>query len=555
MELNGAQILVEALLEQGVDTIFGYPGGQVIGIFDALSARADRLTLIQPSHEQGGCHAADGYARISGQCGVMIATSGPGATNLVTGIANAYMDSIPMVVITGNVSSALIGRDSFQEVDICGVTMPITKHNVLVRDVRKVAETIRDAFAIAISGRPGPVLVDIPKDVSVATCEYVPAGHHTTRAMPEVVTGRIRQAADMIAKSVRPLVFCGGGVIRAGAAEQLRALVEKCNIPVASSLMGLTALPSRHPGMLGMIGMHGTPISNYAGGHCDLLIGIGCRFSDRVAGDRERFAPNARLIHLDVDPSEFDKNVICDLHIAGDAKEVLQQLASALPQRSNKAWWEELEKFKSLHPMPAETQPEQTNPRGILRALADKVGEDAIVVTDVGQHQMWTAQYYPFSRPDSFVTSGGLGTMGFGLGAAIGAKRAAPERTVVLITGDGSFHMDVAELATAVSHELPVIVIVMNNGVLGMVRQWQNIFYDSRYYGTYTPRGTDFAKVAEGFGACGYRADTMEAFSEALGQAHGSGRTCVIDCRIGQDEKVFPMIPPGKSDKDILYCE
>ncbi|MDR1692450.1 MAG: biosynthetic-type acetolactate synthase large subunit [Oscillospiraceae bacterium] len=553
--LTGAQIVAEVLIEQGADTVFAYPGGSVLNIFDALGARSDRLRVLLPAHEQGGCHAADGYARVSGKCGVMIATSGPGATNLVTGLANAYMDSVPLVAITGNVTRALMGRDSFQEVDICGVTMPITKHGFLVQRVETLAETLKEAFAIATSGRPGPVLVDIPKDITAETCEYLPVGRYRERDHPPVKDNILRQAADMIARSKRPLLFCGGGVVRAGASDALRAFAEKRGIPVASSLMGLTALPSSHPLMLGMIGMHGTPVSNYAGEECDLLINAGSRFSDRVAGDRKRFAPNARLIHLDIDPSEFDKNVICDLHLRGDAGDILQKLTGVVPANTGNDWQNEITHFKAKHPMPEEMEPLRANPRGILRAIAGLAGNDALIVTDVGQHQMWTAQYYPFAKPRSLITSGGLGAMGFGMGAAVGAKAAAPDRPVVLITGDGSFHMDMGEIAASVTEGLPVVAVVMNNGVLGMVRQWQRMFYDARFSYTTPGRKTDFAKLAEALGGLGFRADTMSLFTAAFKEALASGQTCVIDCVIDPDENVFPMIPPGKAGNDIVYCE
>ncbi|MCL2342828.1 MAG: biosynthetic-type acetolactate synthase large subunit [Firmicutes bacterium] len=556
MELTGAQILARSLIEQGADIVFGYPGGQAINIFDALCEYADELRVILPSHEQGGTHAADGYARVSGKCGVMIATSGPGATNLVTGIANAYMDSIPLVCITGNVPRSLIGRDSFQEVDICGVTLPITKHNFLVGDVRELARTVREAFTIAVSGRPGPVLIDIPKDITAEACAYVPAGRYEPRITPAPNAAGIQKAAEILAQGERPLIFCGGGVVGAGASELLRAFAERRGIPVTASLMGLTALPARHPLMLGMLGMHGTPVSNYAAGECDVLLAIGARFSDRVAGDRSCFAPNAKLVHLDIDASEFDKNVVCDLNVSGDAKELIALLdAAAPPVGEYGAWLEELSRFRASHPMPEEKEPGRANPRGIVRAAAEFAGEDAIVVTDVGQHQMWTAEYYPFVKPRSLITSGGLGAMGFGMGAAVGAKTAAPDRPVLLFTGDGCIHMDAAELATAVTENLPFVTVLMNNGVLGMVRQWQSIFFGGRYSCTTLYRNTDYLKLVEAFGGLGFRADTMEEVRAALKEAFASNRVCLIDCHIDPDEKVFPMIPAGKSGKDIIYGE
>jgi len=555
MLLTGAQILARTLIEQGADIVFGYPGGQAINIFDALCEYSSELRVILPSHEQGGTHAADGYARVSGKCGVMIATSGPGATNLVTGIANAYMDSVPLVCITGNVPRSLIGRDSFQEVDICGVTLPITKHNFLVSDVKALARTIREAFTIAASGRPGPVLIDIPKDITVESCEYVPAGHYEPRATPSPNAAGIQKAAEILAQSERPLIFCGGGVVGAGASELLRSFAEKRGVPVAASLMGLTALPAKHPLMLGMLGMHGTPVANFAAESCDALLAVGARFSDRVAGDRGCFAPNAKLIHLDIDASEFDKNVVCDLNVGGDAKELIALLDAAAPAGEHTRWLEELGRFQGSHPMPEEKEPERANPRGIVRAAAEFAGEDAIVVTDVGQHQMWTAEYYPFVKPRSLITSGGLGAMGFGMGAAVGAKTAAPNRPVVLFTGDGCVHMDAAELATAVTEGLPFVAVLMNNGVLGMVRQWQSILFGGRYSCTTLCRQTDSVKLADAFGGLGFRADTMEEVRDALKKAFASNRVCLIDCRIDPDEKVFPMIPAGKSGKDIIYGE
>ncbi|MCL2080766.1 MAG: biosynthetic-type acetolactate synthase large subunit [Oscillospiraceae bacterium] len=553
MELTGAQILVKTLIEQGVDTVFGYPGGTVLGMFDALGEYGDKIKIIMPAHEQGGAHAADGYARVSGKCGVALATSGPGATNLVTGIANAYMDSVPLVAITGNVTRALMGRDTFQEVDICGVTMPVTKHNFLVQDISELANTVKEAFVIAASGRPGPVLVDIPKDVTEEYCEYIPAGGYKPREAAAPNQGSLKLAADMIAKAKRPLIYCGGGVVAANACGQLRTLAERGNIPVAASLMGLTALPSDHRLMLGMIGMHGTPASNFAGERCDLLISACSRFSDRVAGDRKRFAPNARLIHLDIDPAEFDKNVTCDLHIRGSAEVVLERLL--IPENQDDGWIGDILRFKAEHPMPDGGDKRRINPRGLMRVIRRLAGEDAILVTDVGQHQMWAAQYYPFERPRSFVTSGGLGAMGFGLGAAIGAKAAAPDRPVVLVTGDGSFHMNLTELTTAVTHNLPVVIVIMNNGVLGMVRQWQSMFCGSRFVSTTLGRNADFVKICEGFGGLGFKADTMAGAEAALDKALSSGRVCVIDCTVDPDAKVFPMIPPGGSGGDIIYNE
>jgi acetolactate synthase-1/2/3 large subunit len=542
MQLTGAQILVQSLIEQGVDTAFGFPGGYVIDIFDALYDRQDELRLILPAHEQGGVHAADGYARLSGKTGVVIATSGPGATNLVTGIAAAFMDSSPLVAITGNVPLSpinMMGRDSFQEIDILGVTLPITKHSFLVTDVTELADTVKEAFTIANSGRPGPVLIDIPKNVSAEKCEYISPGRFSLRAGTPLSETKLNQVAKLLHNCERPLIFCGGGVVSSGANNAISDLASKLDIPVAASLMGLTALPSSHPLMLGMLGMHGTPAANFCGERCDLLLAAGTRFSDRVAGDRRRFAPNAKIIHIDADPSEFDKNVVCDLHIQGDAKDVAEALLPLVTPKQHTGWRAQISAEQDKNPLP------ESVASRYMAAIRDAAGEDAVIVTDVGQHQMWTAQSYPFSRPRSFITSGGLGAMGFGLGAAIGAKAAAQGRPVILVTGDGSFHMNLIELAAAVTENLPVIAVVMNNGVLGMVRQWQSLFYGGRHSSTTTGRKTDFVKIANAYGATGERTDSPEAFAGILRKSLASGKTCVIDCPIGPDEKVFPFIPPA----------
>jgi acetolactate synthase-1/2/3 large subunit len=549
MQLTGAQILIQTLIEQDVDTVFGFPGGYVIDIFDALYDRKDELRLILPAHEQGGVHAADGYARLSGKTGVVIATSGPGATNLVTGIAAAFMDSSPLVAITGNVPLEpinMMGRDSFQEIDILGVTLPITKHSYLVTDVKKLAETVKEAFVIANSGRPGPVLIDIPKNVSAEMCDYISPGKFTARAQKMPSAAKLNAAAKLLQKCERPLFFCGGGVVSSGACDALSDLANKLDTPVAASLMGLTALPSSHPLMLGMLGMHGTPAANFSGEGCDLLLAAGTRFSDRVAGDRRRFAPNAKIIHIDADPSEFDKNVVCDEHIQGDAKAVLEGLLPLVTPKKHTGWRVRIAEEQKKHPLP------KSAAARYMTAIREAAGPDAVIVTDVGQHQMWTAQAYPFGIPRSLITSGGLGAMGFGLGAAIGAKAAAQERPVVLVTGDGSFHMNLIELAAAVTENLPVIAVVLNNGVLGMVRQWQSMFYAGRHSATATSRRTDFVKLAEAYGALGYRAGTAQEFAEAFKKTLASGKTCVIDCPIDPDEKVFPFIPPVNL-RDGLY--
>lgn len=557
MSYTGAEIVIQTLLRQGVDTVFGYPGSMVIDLFDALESHKRDIRLILPAHEQGGAFAADGYARVSGRTGVMIATSGPGATNLVTGLADAFMDSVPLVAITGNVPSRLIGRDAFQEVDISGVSMPVTKHSYIVRDRAALADTVREAFVIANSGRPGPVLIDIPKDILETRAEGLPGGPFIRRSTPKPDMEQIQKAVALLARSQRPLILCGGGVIRAGAAGALLRLAEQGRLPVTTTLQGLSALPRKHPLMLGLTGMHGTPVSLYARETCDLLLCVGSRFSDRVTGKHDAFAPEACRIHCDIDPSEFDKNVSCDLHLWGDAKEILETLADRLPARGEGPWLQELSAHRDAHPYPhvREDAQDGASPLGpppmrsdeLLHLVAKSAGPDAVVVTDVGQHQMWTAQFYPFERPGSFVTSGGLGAMGFGLGAAVGVKAAYPDRPVVLITGDGSFHMNVAELSTAVTENLPVVVLVMNNGVLGMVRQWQTLLYGGRHAGTTTHRRTDFPKVAGGFGALGFRAESYTEAEEALRAAFASKQTCVVECPIDAREMVYAATVRGRN--------
>ena len=553
MQLNGSEILIECLLEQGVDTVFGYPGGTVLNIYDALYKNSHRIQHVLTAHEQGASHAADGYSRATGKVGVCIATSGPGATNLVTGIATAYMDSIPMVAITGNVAVPLLGRDSFQEIDITGVTIPITKHNFLVKDVNDLADTVRLAFEIAQSGRPGPVLVDIPKDVSAAVTEYIPAPSSKARPINPPKPERMERTLEILKEAKRPLIYMGGGVIAAGAYQQLRALAEKLDIPVCSSLMGLGAFPADHPLWLGMVGMHGTRAANIATRDCDALLVCGARFSDRVAGNPKGFAPNAKIIHMDVDHAEFDKNVQVTVRLAGELKEVLFGLASRLETTKHPEWIDACTANKANWPSYPADPEGPVDPSVILRTLRDLTDRDTVLATDVGQHQMWSAQFYKQFEPRRLLTSGGLGTMGYGMGAAIGAQFGKQDSKVVLVTGDGCFHMNLNELTTMVSYKLPVVILVMNNRVLGMVRQWQKVFYQKRFSATDPERQTDYVKLAEAFGAKGLtiakNGDIEPVLREALATTDGP---VVVDCRISKDCNVLPMIPPGGSVENMI---
>lgn len=548
MRLTGAEILVESLLDQEVDMLFGYPGGSVLNIYDALYTQKDKIRHIVTSHEQGAAHAADGYARATGRTGVVIATSGPGATNLVTGIAAAYHDSVPLVAITGNVTWDLIGRDSFQEVDIVGITNPVVKHNYMVESAEKLPEILRQAFEIANSGRKGPVLIDIPKDVTAETAEYIPAGRFTCRPYPRPAEEEVTRAALAIGASSRPVIYCGGGVTFSDSAPALKAFAEKLQIPVCMSMMGLSSLEASSVLHLGLVGMHGTVAANRAVERCDLLVAVGARFSDRVAGDRTQFAPDATVIHIDIDHSEFSKNVRSNIRLTGHAGECLSMLAERLNAVERGAWMEEITALRAED----ELVQAANRPRMLLQAVREAAGEDAVIVTDVGQHQMWTAQYYPFARPRTFLSSCGLGAMGYGLGAAIGAKAGNPRRPVVLITGDGSFHMNMAELAAAVTAGLNIVVLVMNNGVLGMVHQWQELFYSGRYAYTELKRQTDFVKLAEAFGAEGMRIENGADTAQTLRKAFSMDKPCVIDCPLPPAERVFPIIPPGKSGKDMI---
>ncbi|MBQ3094006.1 MAG: biosynthetic-type acetolactate synthase large subunit, partial [Clostridia bacterium] len=519
MQLNGSDILMECLLEQGVDTVFGYPGGAVLNIYDALYKYSDRIHHILVAHEQGAAHAADGYARATGNVGVCIATSGPGATNLVTGIATAYMDSVPMVAITGNVSVDQLGRDSFQEIDITGITMPITKHNFIVKDVEQLAATVRTAFEIAKSGRPGPVLIDIPKDISAAVTEYTAAAASECRPVPAPKEERIEKALEIIATCEKPLIYYGGGVISSGAVEILDRFAKEQDIPVCSSMMGLGGFDPTNPLWLGMVGMHGTVASNLAAKECDALIVCGARFSDRVAGDRKGFAPHAKVIHIDVDHAEFDKNVTAAVRVGGDLKTVLTMLCERSQPHKHTAWVEAVTAKKKPTALPVQADGDAPDPRAILHTLRALVDDDTVIATDVGQHQMWTAQHFEVRRERRLLTSGGLGTMGYGMGAAIGAQCGTNHKRTVLITGDGSFHMNCNELTTLVSYNLPVTVLVFDNRVLGMVRQWQKVFYGHRFSATDPERKTDFVKLAEAYGCKGLYMNTAAEIESVLKEA------------------------------------
>ena len=560
MKLNGAAILIECLIEQNVGTVFGFPGGAVLPIYDELYKRQDRIQHVLTAHEQHAGHAADGYARASGKTGVCIATSGPGATNLVTPIATAYMDSSPVVFITGNVPQSLMGTDSFQEADISGMTMPITKHNYLVTRVEKLADTIREAFYIARSGRPGPVLIDIPKDVQIAETEYEPvlgdalipklsAKHPTAQLRPEgealerykvKVESRLEKAAQLIAEAHKPLIYCGGGVTISGAEDELAAFADRIDAPVVSTLMGLGTLPADNPRMLGMLGMHGTHAANIVMQRCDLLIAVGVRFSDRALGNAETFAAQAKVLHIDIDRAEINKNVSTTLHITGDARIVLELLLARVSQKSHEQW---MRQARSM--MEEYLSDELFEPRKILRQMA-AIAPEMTVATDVGQHQMWTAQHFPFLRPRQLITSGGLGTMGFGLGAAMGAAASDPEgRPVALVTGDGSFRMNLTELSTIGYYGIPVIIVIFNNGTLGMVRQWQTLFFGHRYSQTTLDRGPDFMKLADAYGLSGTRVNTVEMFAAAFRKAVEEKAPCIIECMLDIDEMVAPMVAPG----------
>ncbi|MDD7517625.1 biosynthetic-type acetolactate synthase large subunit [Ruminococcus flavefaciens] len=556
MEISGAKIVIETLIEQGCDTIFGYPGGQVIDLFDELYTARDRIRHVISAHEEGAAHAADGYARATGKVGVVIATSGPGATNLVTGIATAHLDSVPIVAITGNVSCELIGRDSFQEVDIVGVTMPITKHNFIVKDIGELADTLRTAFKIAKSGRPGPVLVDIPKDVQVAKYEFEA---NAQPVIPYPLTfaseEKLAKAAELINSAERPYIYFGGGVISGKASAQVMALADKIDAVMGCSLMGLSAVPHDHPRFLGMQGMHGHYASSIAENEADLVIALGARFSDRATGNNGRFAKNCRIIHIDIDGAELQKNIPADLAIRGDINDSVSRLTAMAEEQSHPQWRERIAQLRDEEKKRTASARREVSgtivPYDIVDTVSAAAPDDSIIVTDVGQHQMWTAQRYPLKKPRTFLTSGGLGTMGYGLGAAIGASIATGKRAI-LFTGDGSFGMNLNELATAVSQELPITIIVMNNGVLGMVRQWQTLFYDKRYSNTTFDRKTDFTKVAEAFGAKGGHASSKEELEKLTAEAFSCSGPFLIDCAVDSNELVLPMLPTDGSVDNII---
>lgn len=551
MQLTGADIVIECLKEQGVDTVFGYPGGAILNVYDALYKHSDEIKHILTSHEQGASHAADGYARATGKVGVCFATSGPGATNLVTGIATAYMDSIPIVAITCNVGVSLLGKDSFQEVDITGITMPITKHNYIVKDVDSLADTIREAFRIARSGRPGPVLIDIPKDVTANKAEYVRTEIESYKPDEgQIQEQEIDNAISMIEEAERPYIFVGGGAVLSGASEELMEFVNKVDAPVTDSLMGKGAFPGTDERYTGMLGMHGTKTSNFGVSECDLLIVFGARFSDRVTGNTQTFAKNAKILQFDVDPAEMDKNVIITSGVTGDIKEALKKVNQKLSQQSHPEWMAKIQEYKRKYPM--KYHPDTLTGPFVIEEIYRQTKGDALIVTEVGQHQMWAAQYYRYSRPRTFLTSGGLGTMGYGLGASLGAKMGCPDKTVVNIAGDGCFRMNMNEIATAARYQIPIIEVVINNHVLGMVRQWQNLFYGQRYSATVLNDGVDFAKLADAMGATGIRVTTQEEFREAFAKAMKLNKPVLIDCQIDSDDKVWPMVAPGAAISDAF---
>ncbi|MGN1113799.1 MAG: biosynthetic-type acetolactate synthase large subunit [Oscillospiraceae bacterium] len=549
MLLKGSDVIIECLLEQGVDTVFGYPGGAVLNIYDSLYRYSDKIKHIITAHEQAACHAADGFSRTTGRTGVVIATSGPGATNLVTGLATAYMDSIPMVAITGNVTTSLLGLDSFQEVDICGITMPVTKHNYIVKDPAKLVDTIREAFAVANEGRKGPVLIDIPKDITAAEIEYEKSApkeivHHN----PNDINEKIEKAVELIKESKKPLIYAGGGVVSCNAVNEMAEFAEKCDAPVSLSLMGQCAYDNTSKAYIGMLGMHGTKTSALALHACDLMIVLGSRFSDRVICNADTFGQNTKILHIEIDPAEVGKNIEPYESVIGDVKYILHKINELLPDQHHEEWMAQVMDWKkayALKMVPVESE-DEVLPQDVIEELDRQTNGEAIITTEVGQHQMWAAQYYNFKCPRSFASSGGLGTMGYGLGAAMGAKVGNPNRTVINIAGDGSFFMNCNELSSLAKHNIPVIELVFENDVLGMVRQWQRLFYDKRFSQTDIERGTDFMKLAEAFGIEGIRITKKSEIRPMLEKALKCGRPCLIECVINKDINVLPMVPAGK---------
>ena len=554
MQLTGSEIIIECLKEQGVDTVFGYPGGTILNVYDALYKHSDEITHFLTSHEQGAAHAADGYARATGKVGVCMATSGPGATNLVTGIATAYMDSIPIVAITANVNKAALGKDSFQEIDIAGVTMPITKHNYIVKDVEDIADTLREAFYIAKSGRPGPVLVDITKDATANLTEYIKQEpKEITKKTETIKEEDIDKVVKLIKKSSKPFILTGGGVIIADAAEELKEFVEKVDAPVCDTLMGKGAFDGTSEHYTGMIGMHGTKASNFGANKSDLLIVIGARFSDRVIGNAKKFCSNAKIVHIDIDAAEINKNIPVDASVIGDAKEILKRLNQKLHNEQHEEWMNEIKALKEKFPL-TYNHDELTGPF-VIEKIYEVTNGDAIITTEVGQHQMWAAQYYKYTKPRTFISSGGLGTMGYGLGASIGAKVGRKDKTVINIAGDGCFRMNMNEIATAARYNIPIIQVVINNHVLGMVRQWQTLFYGQRYSNTILNDRVDFTLLAQAMGAKAYKVTKKEELEPALREAISLNIPVVIDCQIDKDDKVFPMVAPGAPIVDAFSQE
>ena len=550
MVRTGAEIVIECLKEQGVDVVFGYPGGSILNVYDALYKHSDEIFHVLTSHEQGAAHAADGYARATGKVGVCMATSGPGATNLVTGIATAYMDSVPMVAITCNVTLPLLGKDSFQEVDIAGVTMPITKHGYIVKDVNILADTLRKAFHIAKSGRPGPVLVDITKDVTAASCEYTPKKPESVERAGHYTQEDLDAALEVISKAKKPYIYLGGGAILSGASEEVRAFAKKLDSPVCDTLMGKGAYDGYDPLYTGMIGMHGTKTSNLGVSECDLLVALGARFSDRVIGNASLFAKNAKILHIDIDAAEINKNIHADVSIVGDLKDVLTKLIARMEQMHHPEWTAHILELKEKYPLKYDDS--QLSCPYIIEELDRITKGNAIITTDVGQHQMWAAQYYHYTKPRTFLSSGGLGTRGYGIGACIGAKTGCPDKICVNIGGDGCFRMNLIELATASRYQIPIIQIIINNHVLGMVRQWQTLFYGKRYSQTVLEDAVDYCKVAEGLGCAAIRVIAKEEVAPAIEKAIALQKPVVIDCRIPEDDKVFPMVPAGAAISEVF---